>query len=380
MSRRERLLFWLLLLGLMVFALAALSEVMLPFVAGMAIAYFLDPLVDRFENLGLGRALSTSIVLALFFIAVIGMLFLIAPVLQSQIAKLVVAAPVYIDKIRALLAPVVTEIVTLVGSDPFAELPSVAGKLARIASDVVGKLVSGGIAIANLLSLLFITPVVAFYLLRDWDRMVATIDGWLPKAQAATIRAQVRAVDQTLAGFVRGQGTVCLCLGGFYAITLSFAGLDFGLVIGIFSGLISFIPFVGALLGGVISIGLALLQFDEMSQVGIVFAVFVVGQILEGNFLTPRLVGGAVGLHPVWIIFALLAGGALFGFLGVLVAVPTIAVIGVLMRFALSQYLESQLHLTMEQIPTAAVSGQEPRPSADADPLAQSKVTRSDDG
>jgi predicted PurR-regulated permease PerM len=356
MSARGRLIFWLVFLGVLVFALTTLREVMLPFVAGLAIAYFLDPLVDRFEKFGLSRTLSTSIVLLLFFVAAIGVLLLIAPVLQSQIAKLVEAAPGYIEKLRQVFAPVLSEIAEIAGNDPFADLPSIAGKLARIVSDLLGRVVSGGIAIANLLSLLFITPVVAFYLLRDWDRMIAKIDGWLPKAQAAVIRLQAREVDRTLAGFVRGQGTVCLCLGIFYAITLSLAGLQFGLVIGVFSGLISFIPFVGALLGGAVSIGLALLQFDDLTWVGVVFAIFVVGQILEGNFLTPRLVGEAVGLHPVWIIFALLAGGALFGFLGVLVAVPAIAVIGVLARFALAQYLESQLHLTSTQAPPVAVN------------------------
>ena len=196
-------------------------------------------------------------------------------------------------------------------------------------------------AFANLISLLVITPVVAFYLLRDWDRLIARIDTWLPRDHAETIRERVREVDRTLAGFLRGQGTVCLILGLFYAIALSIAGLDFGLVVGLVAGLLSFIPYVGAIIGLVLSVGLALLQFDDWLRVAIVAGIFFVGQAVEGNFLTPKLVGESVGLHPVWIIFGLLAGGALFGFVGVLLAVPAAAVIGVGVRFALDRYLQS---------------------------------------
>ena len=209
------------------------------------------------------------------------------------------------------------------------------------ATDIVAGVLSGGAAVANTLSLIIITPVVTFYLLRDWDNIAATVDGWLPRAQAPTIRELASEVDRTLAGFLRGQGTVCLLLGVFYAIGLTVAGLDFGLVIGLIAGLLSFIPYVGSIVGLLLSVGLAFLQFDDWLRVAVVAGIFFVGQALEGNVLTPRLVGGRVGLHPVWVIFAILAGGTLFGFVGVLLAVPVAAVIGVGTRFALTRYLDS---------------------------------------
>jgi predicted PurR-regulated permease PerM len=208
-------------------------------------------------------------------------------------------------------------------------------------TNLLGQVISGGVAIANLISLLVITPVVAFYLLRDWDRIVARVDTWLPRGHAGAIREQAREIDRTLAGFLRGQGTVCLILGVFYAIGLTLAGLDFGLVVGLVAGLLSFIPYVGAIVGLVLSVGLALVQFDDWLRIAVVAGIFFVGQAVEGNFLTPKLVGESVGLHPVWIIFGLLAGGALFGFVGVLLAVPAAAVIGVGVRFALGRYMQS---------------------------------------
>lgn len=345
MTRRERGVFWAALLVAVVFGLYVLRDVLVPFVAGMAVAYLLDPVVDRLERIRIGRGLATFLVLFGFFAVAIGMLLLLIPLLQTQVEKLATALPGYVEMARNRLGPLLERFNE--GLDPREAIDKVSGMtgdVVRWVGGLAGQVISGGFAIANLLSLLLITPIVSFYLLRDWDRMVATVDSWLPRPQAATIRTQVEAVDRTLAAFVRGQGMVCLILGVFYAAGLSFAGLDFGLVIGLFSGLVSFVPFVGALIGGVLSVGLALAQFDSWQPVAIIAGVFVAGQVIEGNFLTPNLVGDAVGLHPVWVIFGLLAGGTLFGFVGVLLAVPAAAVIGVLVRFALSQYLASPLH------------------------------------
>jgi len=220
------------------------------------------------------------------------------------------------------------------------------GDAAKVLGAVGSRLLSGLGAVFNLVSLVVITPVVAFYLLRDWDRIVAKIDGWLPRAHAETIREQVGLVDETLAGFVRGQSTVCMLLAVFYAVGLSVLGLPFGAVVGLATGLLSFIPYVGMLSGFAVGLGLAIANFSDPVDIGLVVAVFLVGQVVEGNFLTPKLVGDRVNLHAVWIIFALLAGGALFGFVGILLAVPVAAVIGVLVRFALGRYLQSQLYLT----------------------------------
>lgn len=352
MTRRERATFWFLLLIVFGVALFFLRDVLLPFVAGMAVAYLLDPVVDRLERVKVGRTTATLLVLLLFFVLTIGIILLVAPLIQAQIARLVEQLPVYIEAVRGLVEPLIRDVAASVRQEAALDkLPAVAGDVLSWIGRVIGRVISGGAWIANLISILVITPIVSFYLLRDWDKIVAAVDDWLPRGQAETIRGQMREIDRTLSAFVRGQGVVCLSLGIFYAVGLSVAGLDFGLVIGLFAGLISFVPFVGSFFGAILSVGLALVQFDAWYPVAIVAAIFAAGQFIEGNFLTPNLVGDAVGLHPVWVIFALLAGGTLFGFLGVLLAVPAAAVIGVLVRFALSRYLASPLHL--EGIPPA---------------------------
>ncbi|WPZ33602.1 AI-2E family transporter [Thalassobaculum sp. OXR-137] len=346
MTKRERQVFWLLFLAVFLTLVYVLRDVLLPFVAGMAVAYLLDPVVDRLERFKVSRTLGTSIVVLAFFLVTIGLVLLLVPLLQTQVEQFAKSVPTYVEMIRERVGPKLQEMLSGFDEESAVnKLPNIAGNAMAWIGNIFGKLLSGGAWLANFLSILVITPIVSFYLLRDWDRMVETIDGWLPREQAPTIREQMRAIDRTLAAFVRGQGTVCLVLGVFYAIGLSLAGLDFGLVIGLFSGLVSFVPFVGSTLGAILSVGLAVAQFDSWQPVAIVAAIFVAGQLIEGNFLTPNLVGDAVGLHPVWIIFALLAGGALFGFLGVLLAVPVAAVIGVLTRFALEHYLASPLHL-----------------------------------
>jgi predicted PurR-regulated permease PerM len=204
---------------------------------------------------------------------------------------------------------------------------------------------SGGRALVSLFSLIVITPVVAFYLIYDWHRMLGTVDGWVPVHQRATVRRLAREIDAAIAGFVRGQSAVCVILGSFYAVALTVSGLNFGLLIGLISGLITFIPYVGSMTGLILALGVAVAQFwPEYTSILIVLGIFLVGQFLEGNVLAPKLVGESVGLHPVWLIFALLAFGYLFGFVGLLVAVPLAATIGVLARFALRRYLESSLY------------------------------------
>ena len=331
---RERLSFWVALLLALVLTLFILKSVLVPFAAGMAIAYFLDPLVDRCERLRMSRTVGSAVVLFGFFLAGLGSMLLLVPLVQAQAVLLATSLPGYLERVMAFADPIVGIAMTWLGDGGAQELDvsTIVGKGGTWLISFAGQLLSGGAALANLLSLMVITPIVAFYLLRDWDRIVTTVNGWLPHAQARAIKEQARIIDETLASFVRGQGSVCIILGGFYALGLTLAGLDFGIIIGLFSGLISFVPFVGSIFGGVLSIGLAAMQFDSLTPIAIVAAVFVAGQAIEGNFLTPNLVGDAVGLHPVWVIFALLAGGALFGFLGI--AVPVAAVIGVLIALA----------------------------------------------
>jgi len=202
----------------------------------------------------------------------------------------------------------------------------------------------GGAALFNTISLLVVTPLVAFYLLRDWDRITAAVDGWLPRDHAPEIRGLARDIDGILAGFVRGQGTVCLFLAVFYGLGLHFVGLEFGLLVGLVTGAISFVPYFGMLIGMVTALGIAFVQFNDWTGFAMVIGVFAAGQVIESFFLTPKLVGERVGLHPVWVIFALMAGGAVFGFTGVLMAVPVAATIGVLVRFVVARYLGSELY------------------------------------
>ena len=204
---------------------------------------------------------------------------------------------------------------------------------------------SGGRALVSLFSLVVVTPVVAFYLIYDWHRMIASVDGSVPPRNRETVRRLAREIDAAIAGFVRGQTAVCLVLGSFYAVALTLTGLNFGLLIGLISGVITFIPYVGSMTGLTLALGVAVAQFwPEWTWIVTVLAIFLFGQFVEGNVLAPKLVGENVGLHPVWIIFALLAFGYLFGFVGLLVAVPLAATINILIRFALQRYRESALY------------------------------------
>lgn len=340
--------YWLLAIVAFFAALYILRAVLLPFVLGMGVAYFLDPVADRVERWGLSRTLAAVILTVAFVLAVIGFLLVVAPLLQAQILDFAARVPGYVDLLRAAIMRGVEIAQANLSQEDIERLRNVLG---GFAGDSVSWLVdllkgvwSGGLALVNALSLIVITPIVAFYQLRDWDKMIAKIDSWLPLRYAPTIREQVGEIDRTLAGFVRGQGLVCVLLGLFYAIGLTIVGLDFGLIVGLFTGLISFVPYFGMLIGLVLSMGLAFAQFDSWQPIAIVFAIFAVGQILEGNFISPKLVGERVGLHPVWMIFALLAGGALAGFLGVLLAVPVAATIGVLARFGVKQYLAGGMY------------------------------------
>jgi predicted PurR-regulated permease PerM len=349
MTARPQLRFWLVGLLVALVAIYLLRTILLPFVAGMAIAYFLDPACDKLERWKLSRTAATAVVTLFFALLVVIALLMIVPLLADQSAQLIAALPDFLNRAHTKLLPYYATLQTRFNLPDLTELAVLArdrmGSALVFIGQGVGNVARGGVAIANLLSLVFVTPVVTFYLLRDWDRIVAQVDALLPRHHAVVIRNQARNVDQTLAGFARGQATVCLVLAAYYATALALVGLPFGLVVGIVAGLLTFIPYLGAATGMVIGLGIAFVNFDGWSGPISVAIVFAIGQVIEGNFLTPKLVGDRVGLHPVWIIFALLAGGALFGFLGLLLAVPTAAAIGVLVRFALARYLESPVYL-----------------------------------
>ena len=341
MLRVNSTLFWLLVAIIMALSFYFLRTILLPFVIGIAVAYFLDPVVDKLEERKWNRSLATLFTLFVFLALVIFLVFLLVPVLTNQIKNFAQFLPIVKDKLQLIIDAVAGILNNKVDAKVL-DVP--ASGLIKWSTKMLGGVIDGGAAIADLLSLLLITPLVAFYLLRDWDLIVEKVYDWFPIRHKDTLQEQLNEIDKKLAAFVRGQGTVCLILASYYAITLTMTGLEFGVVIGVFAGLISFVPFVGAIFGGLLSIGLAYLQFEAWTNIVIIAGIFILGQILEGYILTPKFIGEAVGLHPVWVIFSLLAGGALFGFLGVLLALPMAAIVGVLFRFCIDHYKNSSYY------------------------------------
>ncbi|MGC6471326.1 MAG: AI-2E family transporter [Parvibaculales bacterium] len=331
-----------LLLGVSLYLIYNLSDIMLPFVAGFAIAYLLDPVADRLEDMGLPRIAATAIITIVFMVLILAGIFLGLPIMAEQIVTLLEVMPDYIERLRAWAG----------GLDNNEQTSQVIERLSQDALNTLGglgqELFLKSLSFINVLALLVVTPVVAVYILNDWDRMVANIDRHLPPQRAPQIREIARQIDEVLTGFVHGQGVVCLFLGTFYAIGLYWIGLEGGVLTGMMAGLVSFIPYIGAIFGVTVAVILGAFQFwPEWQPFAMMALVFGVGQFIEGNFLTPRLIGERVRLHPVWIMFALLAFGSLFGFLGLLLAVPVAATLGVLVRSGVEVYeeiIDAELH------------------------------------
>jgi predicted PurR-regulated permease PerM len=348
--RLERqLVFWLLALALVVMLLWLLGEILMPFVAGMVLAYLLDPLANRLERIGIRRTISGLLIIGVFLLTFVVLVLLIVPILSDQLTSFIQNIPAYINRLQALVSdPSRPWLSKLVGGhlgDGDKTMSDVVSQGAGWLTAFLKSLWSGGRALLSLFSLIVVTPVVAFYLIHDWPHIVAALDGCLPRQHRDTIRAIAGEIDAAIAGFIRGQTGVCIILGSFYAVALTLTGLNFGLLIGVISGLITFIPYVGSTTGLVLAVGVAVAQFwPDWTAILVVLAVFLVGQFLEGYVLAPKLVGESIGLHPVWLMFALLAFSYLFGFVGLLVAIPLAAAIGVLVRFALRQYLASPLY------------------------------------
>ena len=317
---------------------------MLPYVIGAAIAYFLDPVADRLENLGLSRVLATVIITVVAILIFVVAILIVVPTLIDQAVSLFNIAPQLVNDLQEFLT---AQFPSLMDSESV--LRRSLGSLGESIQSRGGQFLNSALAsvsgLVNVALLFVIVPVVSFYLLLDWDRMTARINDLLPLDHAPVIRQLASEIDQTLAGFVRGMGSVCLILGTYYAIALMLVGLQFGLIVGFLAGLVTFIPYVGSLFGGALAIGLGLFQFwGDWVSLGLVAGIFVIGQMIEGNVLTPKLVGSSVGLHPVWLLIALSVFGSIFGFIGMLVAVPVAAVMGVVIRYVIGQYKVGRLY------------------------------------
>ncbi|ENN92389.1 AI-2E family transporter [Bartonella bovis] len=350
-SMKKQVFFWLGTLIFFVIFMFVFGSILLPFVAGIVLAYFLNPIVQLLEKVGICRVFGTILITLFIVIIFVVALTILIPVIGWQIQQFVSSGlPVYISRIQNFLTESNFDwIGRYFGSDPNelqTNIKTLLGQSSDFITSLLNSLLRSGKSIVNIISLFVIAPVVAFYMLLDWQRMVEAVDSWIPRDHLETVRSIFYEMDRAIAGFVRGQGTVCLILGGYYAIGLTITGLNFGLLIGMFVGLISFIPYIGTMSGFILSGGVAWVQFypDNWGRIIIVMTVFFIGQFIEGYILQPKLVGSSVGLHPVWLMFALFAFGSLFGFTGMLVAVPAAAAIGVLVRFALHTYLNSQMY------------------------------------
>jgi predicted PurR-regulated permease PerM len=373
--------FWIGAFLFLVLLLWLFSGVLLPFAAAFALGYLLHPVVDRLERLGFNRLGATLLIMVCFVLGLVAISILIGPVVWRQLVSFTEALPAYAVKLEELISAETSRLSRDYGGVLMEKLGlgnKGGGELASATNDLVAQaaqwaasflksLLTGGAALISLISLLVVTPVVIFYMLLDWTRMIATIDGLVPLRHRETVRALAREIDTAMAGFLRGQALVCLFLGAWYGIGLSLIGLNFGLLIGITAGILSFIPYAGSLTALILSSTVAIVQdWPQWKLLAMSLGVVLVGQFLEGNVLSPKLVGESVGLHPVWLIFALLAFGSLFGFTGLITAVPFAAAAGVILRFAVRGYRESDLY--------TGTAGLDPRI------LLESTMTYRDDG
>ena len=341
---RDQLKYWGVAAAFFLIVLWFMGDVLLPFLLGGAIAYFLDPVADRLERMGLSRVMATAMITVFALCMFVVMALLVIPTLVNQAVSLFETAPQLTRNFTTFLTDRFPSLLDE-GSTLRASLTTLGSTIQERGGQVLQTALASFASLLNIMLLFVIVPVVAVYLLLDWDRMVAAVDRLLPRDHAPTLRRLAGEIDSTLASFVRGMGTVCLILGSYYAIALMIVGLQFGLIVGFIAGLVTFIPYLGALIGGALAIGLALFQFwGDWVSIGLVAGIFALGQVIEGNFLTPKLVGNSVGLHPVWLLLALSVFGTLFGFVGMLVAVPVAAAIGVIARFAVEQYRLSLLY------------------------------------
>lgn len=354
----RQLTFLLLAFFLLCTFLYSVSDILLPFVLGILVAYILDPVVDRMEAKRIHRGVASAGILLFFFAAILAICFVTVPLIFEQIEGLISKLPQYIRDFNREVMPMIKDKVERISPELANQLNVSANDIPNNIGEVVtlsfAKVFSSGLWLLNLLSLILITPIVSFYLLRDWDVSLARLYSLLPQNYAPIIKKQAKKIDETISAFLRGQLTICLMLGFFYGIFLTIFGLNFGFIIGLGTGLLTFIPYVGLAVGAITGMTIAYLQFgDDTTRILMIAGVFFVGQVIEGNFVTPRIMGQRIGVHPAWLIFSMLAGGSLLGVLGVIISVPMTAVIAVLIRFAIEQYEHSSYYLRNKHIVAA---------------------------
>ena len=353
MSLQNQIKIWLALLAMTILGLWVFRGILLPFILGMALAYLLDPVADRFERWRFSRFWGSVVILIISIALCVTAFLLVVPLALQQAIGLAFRLPGYVNQLQELANERVPEIFAALGEERVVQFQNTLAEVLNRGIGIVGGLIAqvmqSGLTLINALGVLIVTPVVAFYLLLDWDRLSETFDSLLPRQHRIEIRDVLADIDQAMAGVIRGQGSVMIILSIYYGATLSVAGLNFGIAIGLTTGLLSFVPYVGFVTGFVLSMGVAIVQFwPDGVMIAVIFGIFVVGQFIEANVLYPKFVGNSIGVHPVWLMFALFAFGLIFGLIGIVMAVPMIAITGVLVRFAVKKYKSSTLYLGSE--------------------------------
>lgn len=348
MTMSQHVLFWIaVILGLSAF-IVVFQTVLTPFILGATIAYLLTPVTAALSRWKFSSGSAALTILALFFVFVLGVLGVMMPILYRELSGLAQEFPAYIDNILAFLQPYFAQVQTALSTGETQDLKTLfsehIGSAMNIARAVLDGMNNGSQAVGTFMTTLIFTPIVAYFMMKEWNLIRNWVYDLFPRDHKKTMMELLKEIDSKISGFVRGQIMVALALAAFYGIGLSLAGLKYGFVIGVLAGLLSIIPMVGSIVGLVAGVAMAWFQTGEWSFMGLIAAIFIAGQIIEGNFLTPKLVGDSVGLHPLWVFFALLAGGAVMGILGMFLAIPVAAVTGVLIAFALKKYKNSDLY------------------------------------
>lgn len=337
------------------------KSVLLPFILGMAVAYLLNPLVNALGAVGFSRAPSALMILGAFLIVVLAFIGVISPIVYREFAEFSRDLPVYVEKVWAMLAPLTARLKNYTGGDYGAELQALlknnSSSAVGVANYVVQKIASGGQAVVDMVTVAVFMPVVAYFMMKEWPSITVWLRHLIPRHSEGVVMSLWKQIDQKLSGFVRGQISVAFILGVGYAVALALAGLKYGFLIGLAAGLLSVIPMVGSAVGLVIGVAVAWFQAGDIGFVLLIAGIFIAGQLIEGNFLTPKLVGDSVGLHPLWVFFALLAGGSLLGILGMFLAVPVAAVASVFIAFGLKRYKESAYYWGSQDQETRTESG-----------------------
>lgn len=331
---------------LLIFLFLKAKPILMPFITSLILSYFLNPVVSKLKKkYDITRTASSIFILLAFYLILLSALFVLLPIIYKQFLEFASLVPLYFEVVVGSFYPKILDFINNLGFKIDTDAASLfarenlADNAINLSHNFANNLISSTLNIVNIFSIIFIVPILVFYILKDWDTLITTMQKHLPKAWAQDIKELSSNIDKTLSSYLRGQFNVCLILGTFYAVGLSLSGLKFGFIIGLLTGFFSFVPYIGMLIGVIIALIVGIFQWGfDLVNYSIVGTIFIVGQLVEGNFLTPRLIGSKIGVHDVWVIFGIFFFGAWLGFIGVFLAVPLTAVISTITKFFLAKY------------------------------------------